>query len=80
VLGEYGIVASMNRPYHSIDNAEMEYFYKTLKGDLIRGKKYFNEGQLRKDLKGYINHFYNTQRLHSSLGYLSPMEYEAMAA
>ena len=36
VLGEYGIVASMNRPYYSIDNAEMESFYKTLKGDLIR--------------------------------------------
>ena len=80
VLSQHGIVPSMNRPYHSIDNAEMESFYKTLKGDLIRGKKYFNEGELRTDLRGYINHFYNTQRLHSSLGYRSPMEYEAMAA
>ena len=80
VLNQHGIVPSMNRPYHSIDNAEMESFYKTLKGDLIRGKKYSNEGELRKDLRGYINHFYNTQRLHSSLGYRSPMEFEAMAA
>ena len=80
VLSRHGIISSMNRPYHSIDNAEMESFYKTLKGDLIRGKRYFNEGELRKELKGYINNFYNNQRLHSRLGYRSPMEYEAMAA
>lgn len=80
LLEANGIIPSMNRPYKSIDNAEMESFYKTLKGDLIRGKKYADEGELRKDLKGYINHFYNPKRLHSSLGYRSPMEYEAMAA
>lgn len=58
----------------------MESFYKILKGDLIRGKRYFNEGELRKDLKGNVNYFYNTLRLHLSLGYLSPMEYVAMVA
>lgn len=41
----------MKLPYHSIDNAEMEYFYKKLKGDLIRGKKYTNERELRKELE-----------------------------
>ena len=80
VLNQYGLIPSMNRPYHSIDIAEMESFYKTLKGDLTRGKRYCDEGELRKDLKGYINHFYNTHRLHSSLGYRSPIEYEEMAA
>ncbi len=80
VLRRYGMVPSMNRPYHSVDNAEMESFFKTLKGDVIRGTVYNRERALRKDLRSYINHFYNTQRLHSSLGYRSPVEYEAMAA
>lgn len=80
VLNKYGIVPSMNRPFHSIDNAEMESFYKTLKGDVIRGKVYRYEKELRQDIRSYINHFYNTQRLHSSLGYRSPIEYESMAA
>lgn len=80
VLKRHGLEPSMNRPYKSIDNAEMESFYKTLKGDLIRGNTYDNERELRQDLKGYINNFYNTQRLHSSLGYRTPLEFEDMAA
>ncbi len=80
VLEEHGMIASNNRPYHSIDNAEMESFFKTLKGDVIRGNIYHTPGKLRTDLKSYINHFYNTERLHSSLGYLSPNEYEACVA
>ena len=80
LLKRNGLEPSMNRPYHSIDNAEMESFYKTLKGDLIRGKTYNDERELRQDLRGYINKFYNTHRLHSSLGYRSPLEFEAMAA
>ena len=80
VLAKYGIVPSMNRPYRSIDNAEMESFFKTLKGDVIRGKTYHCEDALRKDLMGYINHFHNKQRLHSSLGYRSPIEYESITA
>jgi len=74
------MIPSMNRPYHSVDNAEMESFFKTLKGDVIRGKKYESDQTLRGELQGYINHFYNKQRLHSSLGYLSPLEYEKIAA
>ena len=80
VLKKYGMVASMNRPYHSIDNAEMESFFKTLKGDVIRGTVYKSERQLKKDLRSYINYFYNTRKLHSSLGYVSPVEYERMSA
>ena len=80
LLNKQGIIASNNRPYHSIDNAEMESFFKTLKGDVIRGNIYHTQHELRSDLKSYINHFYNTERLHSSLGYLSPNEYEASVA
>lgn len=79
-LESRGMKVSMNRPYHSVDNAEMESFYKTLKGDVIRGNIYNSERDLRTDLRSYINHFYNTQRLHSSLGYRTPNEYEAIAA
>lgn len=78
VLQKYGIVPSMNRPYRSVDNAEMESFFKTLKGDVIRGKTYRSFRVLRRDLSSYINHFYNPKRLHSSLGYRSPVEFEAM--
>lgn len=80
VLKSHGMIVSMNRPYHSVDNAEMESFYKTLKGDVIRGNMYTTESALRTDLRSYINHFYNKQRLHSSLGYRTPNEYEAIAA
>ena len=66
--------------YRSVDNAEMESFYKTLKGDVIRGKVYNIESELRRDSQSYINHFYNIQRLHSSIGYRTPVEYEAMVA
>jgi len=80
VLSKHGIMPSMNRPYRSVDNAEMESFFKTLKGDVIRGVEYDCERSLRKGLLGYINHFYNSQRLHSSLGYRSPEEYESITA
>ena len=80
VLKRHEMIPSMNRPYHSVDNAEIESFFKTLKGDVIRGKKYENEQSLRRDLQGYIHHFYNKQRLHSSLGYRSPLEYEKISA
>ena len=66
--------------YRSVDNAEMESFYKTLKGDVIRGKVYKIESELRRDSQSYINHFYNIQRLHSSIGYRTTVEYEAMVA
>ncbi|WP_369162754.1 IS3 family transposase [Candidatus Thiodiazotropha sp. LNASS1] len=80
VLKTQGIIPSMNRPYHSVDNAEMESFFKSLKGDVIRGKTYMDEVDLRSDLCSYINYFYNRERLHSSLGYRSPVEFEAMQA
>lgn len=76
----YGIIRSMSRAYRSIDNAEMESFFQKLKGEYLKGKAYHSIKQLKKDVASYINHFYNPKRLHSSLGYLSPMEFEARAA
>ena len=68
----------MNRPGHCTDNAEVESFFHTLKGDIIRKNSFKSEKQLRDKLVGYIQHFYNRYRLHSSLGYRSPHEYEVM--
>ncbi len=76
VLAKYGIKQSFNRAGHCGDNAFMESFFHTLKGELIRKSKYNNVKALRRALSGYINGFYNRVRLHSSIGYLSPIQYE----
>ena len=68
--------ASMNRPGCCTDNAEVESFFHSLKADLIRGDKFDTIDKLHSKLKGYMNYFYNRQRLHSSLGYKTPAEYE----
>ncbi|MCK6264726.1 IS3 family transposase, partial [Vibrio sp. ZSDE26] len=78
LLKRNGIVPSMNRPGHCTDNAEVESFFHTLKGDMIRKNTFKSEKQLRDKLAGYIQHFYNRYRLHSSLGYRSPNEYEVV--
>lgn len=78
-LDKHGIQRSVNRPQHCTDNAHMESFYHTLKGELIRGRKFKNVRELRYALSGYLNSFYNYIRLHSGIGYLPPVKYEQMA-
>ena len=80
VLPGHGIRSSMNRPGRCTDNGHMESFFHSLKAELIHGEDFKNEHQLRLALSGYINQFYNRSRLHSALDYLSPVEYERMAA
>lgn len=75
-LKKYGITHSVNRPGHCTDNAFMESFYHSLKAELIRGTVFNCAAELRRELKCYINQFYNPVRLHSGLGYMSPVEYE----
>lgn len=79
-LKAHGIKQSFNRAGQCTDNAFMESFFHTLKGELIRKSVYKSAKQLRRALATYINGFYNRVRLHSALGYLSPMEYERQAA
>ena len=75
-LIKHNIKASMNRPGCCTDNAEVESFFHSLKADIIRGNKFETMSKLLIKLKGYLNYFYNRQRLHSSLGYKPPAEYE----
>lgn len=75
-LAKFGLMHSVNRPGYCTDNAFMESFYHSLKAELIRGTIFICAGYLRRAIKDYINTFYNQVRLHSGLGYLSPIEYE----
>ena len=58
------------------DNAAMESFWATLKTELLAGRIFETKSQARMEIFDYIEVFYNRQRLHSSLGYLSPVDYE----
>ncbi len=70
----------MNRPGKTTDNAFVESFFNTLKAEYYRGRIFTSMQELRHGLAGYINHFYNRQRMHSGIGYHSPEEYEQIAA
>lgn len=69
-------IPSMSRKGNCYDNAYVESFFKTLKTELIYRRKFSTDKELRGSIFEYIETWYNRKRLHSSLGYLSPVEYE----
>jgi len=78
MLKDWGIVVSMNGVGTWYDNAPMESFFGTLKSEWVHHHTYRTREEARTDLFYYIEAFYNRQRLHSSLGYLSPASYEQL--
>lgn len=70
----------MSRKGNCWDNAPMESFFHTLKTERVHHRIYATKEQARRDLFAYIEGFYNSHRLHSSLGYRSPAEVERNAA
>ncbi len=58
------------------DNAAMESFFSSLKTERTEGKTYRTRDEARADVFDYIERFYNTIRRHSTIGYLSPVEFE----
>ena len=76
LLKAYGMQGSMSRKGDCWDNAPMESFFHTLKTELTHHEKYRSREEARRDIFEYIEVFYNRQRLHSSLGYKSPAEFE----
>lgn len=76
MLAHHQVPHSMSRPGYCTDNAEVDSFFKSLKGELLHTTSYITLLQLRHHIKHYIERFYNTQRLHSSLGYRTPLEFE----
>jgi transposase InsO family protein len=77
LLAQHGIRLSMSRKGDCYDNAVMESFFRTLKAECVHLNHYRSRQQARLSLFEFMEVYYNRQRLHSTLGYLSPVEFEA---
>jgi len=76
LLAHFKIIASMSGLAHCYDNAAMESFWSSLKNELVHHEPFSNIDQARLAIFDYIELFYNRKRLHSALGYQSPVEFE----
>ena len=74
-----GITCSMSRAGNVWDNSAMESFFSTLKTERTARKVYRTRNEARADVFDHIERFYNPQRRHSKLGYISPMDFDARA-
>ena len=79
-LDSHGIVQSVSRPGTPLDNAVVESFFKTLKRELVEERSYGTRDEARQDIFKYIELYYNRVRMHSTLDYMSPAEYERQYA
>jgi putative transposase len=76
LMAENGVQCSMSRSGNVWDNAAMESFFSSLKTERIRGRVYRTRNEARADVFDCIERFYNAVRRHSTIGYLSPDEFE----
>lgn len=76
LLAEHGIVCSMSRSGNCWDNAVAESFFATIKREMIDQEDFQSRAEAVAAIADYIDNFYNVHRLHSSIGYLSPLEFE----
>ena len=74
------MICSMSRKGDCWDNAVSESFFKTLKAERVNDQDYWTREEAKTDIIDYIERFYNRKRLHSYLGYISPVEYELQNA
>jgi len=77
VLAQHGLVASMSRAGNCYDNAFIESFWSSLKYELVYHQRFATFAEARTAIFDYIETFYNRIRLHSSLAYLSPSNFES---
>jgi putative transposase len=76
LMADNGVDCSMSRSGNVWDNAAMESFFSSLKTERIARKVYPTRDAARADVFDYIERFYNPVRRHSTIGYLSPVEFE----
>ena len=79
-LGSHGIVQSVSRPGTPLDNAVAESFFKTLRRELAEERSHGTRGEAKRDIFKRIELYCNRVRMHSTLGYMSPVEYERQYA
>jgi putative transposase len=79
LLTEQGIICSMSRQGDVWDNSAMESFFSSLKIERVHRRVYATRNHARADVFDYVERFYNPRRRHSTLGYVSPVEYENAA-
>ena len=79
-LRDHGMIPSMSRAGDCWDNAVVESFFATLKRDLVRTARWATRAEAQQALTRFIDRWYNHQRRHSALGYLSPVAYERQLA
>jgi len=75
LVKQFGMLASMSRKGNCYDNAPMESFWGSLKNELIHHQRYATRADAETAIKEYIEIFYNRQRRHSRLGYVSPAQF-----
>jgi len=78
LLADHQILVSMSRTGNVYDNSVMESFFATLKTELVHRRRYQTRAEAKTDIFAYIEGFYNRRRRHSSLGYLSPEQFESV--
>jgi len=79
-LADHDIAVSMSRPGNPYDNAKAESFMKTLKTEEVDGRRFQDIEAARRSIALFIDIVYNTERLHSALGYRPPLEFETSFA
>jgi putative transposase len=80
ILRAAAVTQSMSRKANCWDNAPMESFFGTLKTELVHQREYPDRDAARRDLFTYIEGYYNRQRIHSAIGYITPEQAEAISA
>jgi len=78
LLAKKRITQSMSRKANCYDNAHIESFWATLKSECLRGRSFATRAQARLAIFTYVHTFYNRRRLHSALGYCSPLDFEQL--
>lgn len=79
LLAELGVTCSMSRAGNVWDNSAMESFFSSLKTERLARKTFRTRDEIRAEVFDYIERFYNPIRRHSTLGYVSPIDFEKQA-